>query len=161
MLVDIGYLKLIDYEVPVGNTGIIFVATLSGGMTPDGVALLEPIQIEWAYHRAASQLAFMGLINGDTFAFLRSSIPMTVADVATLVGYPIGDVQDWEAGVEPVPVPAWQIVADKCCQIDYRPWVTQIPVAPDFRPRRIRIHPDIPSVVTTMPSSGSGSNYPC
>lgn len=146
-MADVGTLDLIDYEIQVGRTGIIFVAALDGVYNPDDTATFEPLHIEWARHRAASQLACMGLVRGDTFQFLRESVPMSVADAAVLVGYTSGDVTAWEAGAT-VPVSAWQAMADYCCILDHRLGVTQMAVQPDFRPRRIRITPNVPAAGT-------------
>lgn len=141
---DVGHLKLLDYQIPVASTGIIFVASIGGTLSPEGHATIEPLQIEWAKHRAASQLAYMGLVRGDTFGFMRETVPMTVGEAADLVGYAPADVISWEDGTEEVPVAAWQRMADHCCAIDHRPGTTLTQLLPDFRPRVIRIQPNIP-----------------
>jgi hypothetical protein len=143
---DVGTLKLCDYRIQVGNSGIIFLASLSGFVNPDNSVVFEPIQIEWAYHRAASQIAFMGLIRGDIFAFMRTSVPMSVDDAATLVGYAPMDVMAWEDGAEPVPTSAWEALADYCCTLDHRPATHAMNGSPDFRARTIRIVPNVPMI---------------
>lgn len=151
MAYDVGTLKLLDYAIPVGNTGIVFIAALSGYVNPNGAVSFEPIQIEWAYHRAASQISFMGLIRGDVFQFMRLSIPMTVADAATMVGYTPTDVLAWEAGAA-VPYAAWESMADYVCTIDHRPAMHAMQTGtPDFRARTIRIVPDIPMIQVPRP----------
>lgn len=153
MAYDVGTLKLLDYAIPVGNTGIVFIAALSGFVNPDGSISFEPIQTEWAYHRAASQISFMGLVRGDIFQFMRLSIPMTVDDAATLVGYPPGDVLSWEARADDVPYAAWESMADYVCTLDHRPAMhAQQTGNPDFRPRTIRIVPNIPMISAPQPS---------
>ena len=143
---DVGDLKLLDYQVTVGSTGITFVAALNGTIDCDGLACISQVQIDWTYHRAASQLAFMGLVRGDIFGFMRQSIPLTVDQAATLVGYTSADVIGWEDLSTPIPVAAWQGMADYCCRLDHRPGVTTATALhPNFRPRLIRIKPDVPS----------------
>lgn len=150
-MADVGTLDLIDYSIQVGRTGIVFVAALDGVYNRDGTVTFEPLQIEWATHRAASQLAWMGLIRGDTFRFMRESVPMSLADAATLVGYTQGDLTAWEAGAE-VPFSAWVAMADYCLTLDHRAGVTQMPLQPDFRPRRIRITPNVPTLGVSVSS---------
>jgi hypothetical protein len=157
MAFDVGTLKLLDYLIPVGNTGIVFVAALSGVINPDGTLSFTPIQIEWAIHRAASQLSFMGLVRGDIFSFMRTSIPMSVADTATFFGITPDELLAWEARDVPLPVFAWEAMADLVCTLDHRPATHAMSVQPDFRPRTIRIVPNVPGISPQVP----GGPPPC
>ena len=148
-MADISDLKLIDYEFPVGNTGIIFVAALQGYFLANGVGIIDDHQIRWGWHRAASTLAFMGLISGETFRFLRESLPLTEVEAATLLGADVPSIQAWEAGILNVPITIWQTLAHTCSDVDQRPGSLYMPAqGMDFRPRRIRIVPDVPGKST-------------
>ena len=75
---DIELYDLIDFTMSVGNTGINFVAGLTGWRERDGTALFLPGATDAAYRRAASTLAFMSLVSGQTFAFLRTAQNLTI-----------------------------------------------------------------------------------
>ena len=142
---DIELFDIIDFTMPVGQTGIKFVAELTGWRESNGTALFVPGAIEAAFRRAASTLAFMMLVNGQTFQFMRQAHHMSTAQAATLCGVSPSDVTNWEAGRVPVPVTCWQAMADSACKADMRAGITwtALPTI-DLRPRVIRVYPDIP-----------------
>ena len=144
-LPDIELYDLIDFTMPVGTLGIKFVAGLTGWRESNGTALFVPGAIAAAYRRAASTLAFMMLVNGQTFQFMRQAIDLTTAQAATLCGVSPSEVSDWEDGTLPVPVSCWQAMADAACKADMRAGIvwTALPFV-DLRPRVIRIYPDVP-----------------
>jgi len=141
---DIETYDLIDYTVQVGNTGINFVGAVTGWRESDGSARFIPGAIEAVYRRAASTLAFMSLVNGQTFLFLREAQGLTQAQAATICGVPESEISDWEDGSLPVIITAWQTLADMACKADQRAGITWTAAPPaSFRPRTIRIYPDI------------------
>ena len=144
---DIELYDLIDFSMQVGTTGIVFVAGLTGWRESNGTALFVPGAIEAAYRRAASTLAWMALVHGQTFQFLRVAQNLSTAQAATLCGVPPSVVSYWEDGTTPVPVSCWQSMADSACKADMRAGITVTPLPyTDMRPRRIRIYPDVPFV---------------
>ncbi len=158
---DIELYTLIDFQMPVGNTGIIFVAGLTGFRESDGSALFIPGAVAAAFRRAASTLAHMALVSGQTFQFLRLAQNMTTAQAAALCGVPESEVTDWEDGTTPVPPSCWQTLADAAAAADQRQGImwTALPNV-DLRPRTIRIFPDVPyrgQVVPNCPPNPCGS----
>ncbi len=143
---DIGDLRLLDFMMPVGQTGIMFVAGLSGVLTAHG-PVFDPLAIAWAYRRAASQIAYMALIDGQTFAFMREAIPLTQAAAAALLGVDFSDLVSWEDRTVPTPPLVWLNLAKEVCVLDHRGPPTTLPFGkPDLRARTIRVFPDIPGV---------------
>ncbi len=141
---DIELYDLIDFTVQVGNTGINFVAGLTGWRESDGTALFLPGACEAAYRRAASTLAFMALVSGQTFQFLRTAQNLTVDQAAAICGVTSIQIENWEFGTVPVIITAWQTLADMACKADQRAGISCTPIQPSFRPRTIRIYPDVP-----------------
>jgi hypothetical protein len=142
---DIELYDLIDFSMPVGQTGLVFVAGLTGWRESNGTALFVPGAIEAAYRRAASTLAFMALVHGQTFMFLRLAQNMSTVQAAALCGVSPSEVSDWEDGTLPVPVSCWQSMADSACKADMRAGITVTPLPYiDMRPRNIRVYPDVP-----------------
>ncbi len=135
---------LVDFEMPVGRTGIIFVAALEARLTSAG-PIFSTVATLAAYRRAASTLAHMGLVSGPTFEFMRHAIEFSTAQAGTFVGVPEATVVAWEAGSEPVPTNIWYLFADYVCAKDGREFCPY-PTLPDldFRARRVRVYPDIP-----------------
>jgi DNA-binding transcriptional regulator YiaG len=157
---DIELYDLIDFSMPVGNTGIVFVAGLTGFRESDGTAQFIPGAVAAAYRRAASTLAHMSLVNGQTFQFIRLAQNMSVAQAAAFCGVMESEITDWEDGTTPVPVTSWQVLADQAAQADQRAGITwtALPTV-DLRPRTIRIFPDIP-YDATVPTNNCPPN-PC
>lgn len=137
-------LVLVDYTMPVGITGIVFVAALEARVTPNG-PIFSTIAIQAAYRRAGSTLAHMALVSGPTFAFLRTASTFTQAEAATFLGVPTSTIEAWENGSVPVPTNTWYLLADKVCAMDGREFCPYLTLPnPSFRARRIRVHPDVP-----------------
>lgn len=135
---------LVDFEMPVGTTGIVLVAALEARMASWG-PIFSTVATQAAYRRAGSTLAHMALVSGPTFAFLRASAALTVAETASFLGVPSSTIGAWEDGTVPVPTNAWYLLADKVCAMDGREFCPYLTLPdPDFRARRIRVHPDIP-----------------
>jgi hypothetical protein len=149
---DIELFDLIDFSMPVGQTGIVFVAGLTGWRESNGTALFVPGAVEAAYRRAASTLAFMALVHGQTFLFLRQAQNMSTAQAAALCGVTPSEVSDWEDGTLPVPVSCWQSIADSACKADMRAGITSTPLPyTNMRPRKIRVYPDVPGQPIPQP----------
>ena len=137
-------IALVDYEMPVGNTGIIFVAALEARIASWG-PVFDVVATQAAYRRAGSTLAHMALVAGSTFEFLRHAAAYTVPETAAYLGVSVSTVLDWEAETTPVPTHLWYQMGDRVCEMDQRgftPFIT-LPTL-DLRARRIRVHPDIP-----------------
>jgi hypothetical protein len=132
-----------DYYMNVGTTGIRFVAKLPAVLRPWGPQFLpEAIYASWL--RAASTMGHMGLVSGQTFQFLRLGGQLTVAQAATVLGVPAGDILLWESEVVDTPSHVWQELSAYVEGLDGRYMWHDFPVAPDFRPRVIRIFPERP-----------------
>jgi hypothetical protein len=149
---DIELYDLIDFSMQVGDTGIVFVAGLTGWREADGSARFLPGAQAAAYRRAASTLAQMALVSGQTFQFLRLALNLSVAQAATLCGETESTITDWEDGTLPVPVSPWQCIADAAASADQRAGITWTALpSVNLRPRRIRIYPDIPYPGVKLP----------
>lgn len=147
-------IELVDFEMPVGQTGIIFVAALEATMMSWG-PVFSTIATQAAYRRAASTLAHTGLVSGATFEFMRHGADMSVAGVASFLGVPTTTIEAWETGTLVVPTNQWYLLADKICALDGREFCPYLTLpCPDFRPRRIRVYPDIPRQSTQRTSGG-------
>jgi len=134
-----------DFYMPVGTTGITFVAALQGLSTAAGPTIFAATDQDAALVRAASTLARWGIIDGQFFAFIRGALKMSQADAAAFIGgVTVADVQAWEAGTVPIPRDNWIMLADEVCRVDARPGLENLALAPDRRARLIRVFPDIP-----------------
>jgi DNA-binding transcriptional regulator YiaG len=149
---DIELYDLIDYSMPVGNTGIVFVAGLTGFRESDGTAQFITGAVAAAYRRAASTLAQMALVSGPTFQFMRLAENLSTAQAAALAGVSESEVTDWEDGTTPVPPSSWQSMADYAAQQDMRAGITWTALpAVNLRPRTIRVYPDVPYAGQILP----------
>lgn len=137
-------IALVDYEMPVPSTGIVFVAALEARMASWGpVFSLDATKA--AHRRAGSTLAHMGLVGGGTFEFIRHALELTISDAAIYLGVTVGVIQSWEDGSVPVPTHLWYQMGDRICEVDGRGFTPYITLPKlDFRERRIRVHPDVP-----------------
>lgn len=133
-----------DFWMPVGTTGIVFVAALSGTSSASGPTVFPVDAQAAAYLRAGSTLARWGMVNPQFFAFIRLAMGMSQADVATFLDIPLVDVQAYESGTLLIPRSIWVRLADEICLRDPRPGLAHLSLQPDLRPRQIRIHPDVP-----------------
>ncbi len=151
---------MVDYEMPVFGTGIVFVASLNATVPPGDMPFdpnvaptIVPRLTDAAFLRAASTLAHMGLISGSTLAFLREAQKLTQADAAALCGVDTPTLQAFESGALRVTRDAWMTLADRACTLDSRglnPYLAFCPV--DLRPRRIRIVVDVTGPVINFTS---------
>lgn len=142
----VGKVGLYDFIIPVGTTGITFIAAIAGLLQVWG-PVFQPAAVQLANLRAGSTLVQWGLISGDIFAFERASIQLTQQDVADILVVPLLTVQEWEADEVPVPRLMWQEIAARVCKADQRSLPPDLQFAappPSFRPRRIRIFPNVP-----------------
>jgi hypothetical protein len=159
-LPDIELYDLIDFQMQVGNTGIVFVAAITGWRESDGTALFIPGATAAAYRRAASTLAAMSLVAGSTFQFMRLAQNLSVDQAAILCGVDDATVNAWEAGTTPVPFSSWQYMADAACKADSRPGIVYTaPQGVDLRPRVIRVYPDVPGL--PLPPQPPANCDPC
>lgn len=141
---QVGKVGLFDYLMPVGATGIVFTAAVPGLLREWGPVFSDAVQ-KAANLRAASTLVQWGLVRGDTFAFLRQALRMTQADVAAIDGVLLATVQGWEDGTIPLPRTAWSCLAFRVSLQDGRSGLDEYATPyPDFRPRLIRVFPNIP-----------------
>lgn len=141
-----------DFYMPVGTTGITFVAALQGLSTAAGPTIFAQSDQDACLVRAASTLARWGIIEGQFFAFIRQALKMSQADAAAFIGgVTVGDIQAWEADTIEIPRDMWVILADEVCRVDSRPGLVDLALNPDRRPRVIRIFPDIPQKSDTGP----------
>lgn len=141
-----------DYAMPVGSTGIIFVSPLPATIQPLGVPMFKAQDQRIAQWHAASDLADMGLVGGQTLRFLREAIPLTVTEAGALLGVPDATITDWEAEVTPVPRNMWLAVAHEVRSLaqEYGQPMTRLD-PPDFRPRVIRVFTPISDYYATGP----------
>jgi len=151
---QIGKVGLFDYLMPVGTTGIVFVAAIEGRLYKWGPLFEEPAK-KLADLRAASTLVQMGLIRGETFAFLRNALRLSQGDIATMYDVDLATVQAWEMNLIDIPISIWGDISCRIANEDDRGALTQYALTPDFRPRKIRVFPSIP------PALQSGSSLPC
>jgi hypothetical protein len=143
---QIGKVGLFDYLMPVGSTGVVFVAAVPGRLYPWGIVFSEPVK-QAADLRAASTLAHWGIIRGEAFTFLRNALRLSQSDIATMFGVTLATVQGWENNTIPIPVTAWGCTQSRVCIADGRVFLSKFAIDPDFRPRKIRVFPNSPQVV--------------
>ena len=140
-----GKLGLFDLLMPVGDTGLVFTAAMPGVLRVTGPSF-TPLVEHVAYLRAASTLIQMGLVRGESFAFLRYALQLTTADVATLYGVPESTVQGWEDNSIPIPPTVWNCFSQRVMVQDGRVLPANPAINPSFRPRLIRVFPNAPMV---------------
>lgn len=146
----VGKPGLYDFLMPVGSTGIVFVAALQGILQSWGPVFSPAVQ-KAAYLRAASTLAQWGIVSGDTFAFLAQGAQLDQAGVAARYNVPLATVQAWYAGTIPVPPITWWCLAHFVGSLDGRS-ISDFALPPgDLRPRLIRVFPNVPTPNTPGP----------
>jgi len=146
----IGKIGLYDYLMTVGATGIEFMAAVPGRLQIWGPVFALNVQ-KAANLRAASTLVQMGLISGDTFAFMRQALGFSQSDIATMYGVTLATVIAWEGNSIPVPRANWACLAYRVCIADGRGMPSDFALNPDFRARMIRIFPNIPMQAMQQP----------
>lgn len=144
-----------DFLMPVGTTGIKFVASLQGISSAAGPTVFAQADQDACYVRAASTLGRFGMVHSQFFQFIRLALQMTEADAATFLGVTVPDIQAWEVGTTPIPRDMWVTLVDEICRMDARPGLVNLALIQDLRPRLIRIQPDIPQVSGLQPSTPS------
>jgi len=149
---QVGKVGLFDIIMPVGNTGIVFVAAVPGTLYLQGPTFTPEVQ-QAAKLSAASTLAHMGLIRGETLTFLREALQLSQADYATLMGVPLATVQGWENNTIPIPVNAWGCTQSRVCIAAGKRFLTEYALEPNFRPRKIRVFPNVPMTPQPVTSS--------
>lgn len=142
---QVGKIGLFDYLMPVVPTGIVFVAAVPGRLYKQGPRFTDAVR-RASNLRAASTLVQMGLIRGESFAFLRNALGLTQAEVAAIDGVPASIVDDWETNAIPVPRSIWACLAFRVCVADGRTLPPDYALPPpNWRPRKIRVFPNIPT----------------
>lgn len=142
---QVGKVGLFDYLMPVGSTGIVFVAAVPGRLYQWGPTFTEPVR-KAADLRAASTLVQWGLIRGEPFAFLRNALRLSQADIATAYSVSLATVQGWEADTISIPILIWGALANQVSIADGRVKLAEYAIEPNFRPRKVRVFPNIPMV---------------
>ena len=142
----VGKLGLFDLLMPVGDTGLVFTAAMPGVLQVTGTASFTPPVEHVAYLRAASTLIQIGLVRGESFAFLRYALQLTVAEVAALYGVADATVQGWEDNSIPIPVSVWNCFSHRVMLADGRILPVHPAICPSARPRLIRVFPNAPMV---------------
>jgi len=142
---------LYDFAMPVGGTGVVFVAGLTGVLREWG-PVFTAIAMQAAYRRAGSTLAQWGVVNAETFGFLAQAAELTPNDLATRYGVSLPTVQGWLDGSIPVPSAVWRCLAALVCFLDGRN-LSDVAIPPgSMVPRVIRVVPNIPTP-SMVPSS--------
>lgn len=142
---QVGKMGLFDYLMPVGTTGVVFVAAMPGRLYPWGPTFSAEVQ-RASNLSAASTLVQMGWISAQPLAFLRNALQMSQTDVATLEGVLLATVQGWEDGSVPVPRLVWRDLANRVMQQSGRSMPPDQAMCPNMRPRKIRVFPNLPMV---------------
>jgi hypothetical protein len=138
-----GRVGLFDIQMPVGDTGLIFIAAVPGRLYPWGVDF-SPRVTHASYLRAACNLIQIGLRRGESFAFLRTALEMSQADVAAIYGVTTSEVMEWEDNTIPVPVHVWNCYSFRVMLADGMILPSNPAVCPSVRPRVIRVFPNVP-----------------
>lgn len=133
-----------DFLMPVGTTGIEFIAALQGISSASGPTIFAQDAMDASYVRAASTLGRFGMVYSQFFQFIRLALKFTELDAATFLGVTVLDIQSWEAGTVIIPWDMWIMLVDEVCRVDSRPGLDNLALIDDLRPRQIRIRPDIP-----------------
>lgn len=156
---QVGKVGLFDFLMPVGATGLVFVAAVPGTLTAAGPRFTELVQ-HVANLRAATTLVQMGLIRGESFAFIREALQTSIQELAESSGVDASTVVGWETNASSVPFNAWAAIATRACLADGRAMPSHHALSPDWRPRLIRVFPNVPSRGTPQPNSNQGAEYP-
>lgn len=140
--------------MPIGTTGIQFVALLPAILRPWGPEFSAANRHQ-AELRAATTLAQMMLIRGQSFRFMRMAIPMTEAELSVLLQVTVPEIQAWEAETVELPRGMWLALASYVAKLEGRDHYDNPPPNPaeTWRKRVIRVYPDFPvkSTQTSLP----------
>jgi hypothetical protein len=140
----VGKVGLFDLYMPVVGTGIVFVAAVPGTLFLAGPRFTEIVR-RASNLRAATTLIHMGLIRGESLAFIREALNLTFQETADLAGVPLSTVIGWENNTIPVPLHVWTALAQRACVADGRSLPANHAICPDWSLRQIRVFPNIPS----------------
>jgi len=133
-----------DVYMPVGDTGIVFVANIPAIMTKKGVKFRSRTY-RAALLRAASTLAHWGMRDGAIIAFMRTAANLNQQVLAAQCGVSEAVVQDWETDVSEMPRLSFDTLAALVCTLDQRNYGQGFQlVPPDGDTRLYRIVPAIP-----------------
>lgn len=154
---QVGKAGLFDLYMSVGNTGLVFMAAVPGVLFVEGPQFTEPVRRS-AELRAATTLVQMGLIRGESFAFIREALRLTQQETADSIGVGAPTLIGWEQNMVGVPINAWTALAQRACLADGRALPSHHALFADWRPRVIRIFPNIP--MRSAQQSGQGSQQP-
>ena len=141
---EVGKLGLFDLLMPVGNTGLIFKAAVPGVLQRWGVKFSSEVG-RAANLRAATTLIHMGLIRGESLVFIREALWLSPQELADSLGVVLSSVAAWESNAAVVPLHAWENLALLACFADGRTLPNHHALCPDWRPRVIRVFPNIPA----------------
>ncbi len=140
----VGRVGLFDLLMPVANTGLVFTAAVPGLLSLYGPVFTELVR-RAANLRAATTLVHMGLVRGESVEFIREALGLTPQQLAAISGVDLLDVSNWEANTVVVPIHVWGDLAARACLADGRTMPLHHALCPDWRPRLIRVFPNIPS----------------
>ena len=147
---QVGKVGLFDLRMPVGDTGIVFIAAVPGILYTSGPQFTEPVQ-RAADLRASTTLIHMGLVRGESLAFIRQGLRLSQQEVADLCGVTSPDVVGWENNTMVVPLTVWNAISQRACIADGRSLPLHHALCADWRPRVIRVFPNIPSQGVPQP----------
>lgn len=152
----------VDYFMPIGTTGVRFVARLDAILRAWGPEF-SASDMQRANLRAASTLAQTGMIRGQAFAFMRNGAQLTEAQAAALCGVDVPTLQAWEAETLSLPMTAWKTLAHYVTDLDGRDhYMTTPPCPPEnWQHRDIRVYPDFLTFSGQGPLGSDGGCIPC
>lgn len=151
---QVGKIGLFDLYMPVIGTGLVFVAAVPGTLYATGARFTDLVQ-RAANLRAATTLIHMGLIRGESLAFIRQALGFSPQEIADVAGVPLTTVTGWENNSIAVPLHVWTAIAQRACLADGRILPANHALCADWRPRQIRVFPNIPSRGVSQTSQGS------
>ena len=142
----------VDYKLPIGTTGVGFIAKLPATMRVWGPDF-DPLDVHQAEIRAASTLAQTALIRGQSLRFMRLTIPWDEPTAAAFLGVTVPVLQAIEAETVVTPRDVWILLADYVAHLDGRTHYDTSPPNPaeNWQPRWIRIYPDFPQKSNNTP----------
>jgi len=140
---QVGKIGLFDLLMPVGATGLVFTAAMPGRLYEWGPSFTDEVH-RVSNLRAATTLIQMGLIRGESVVFIREALRMSQQDMAILYGVTLETVIGWEDNSIPVPLNVWTCLSYRACLGDGRTLPADRALCPDWRPRLIRVFPQVP-----------------
>lgn len=89
--------------------GLVFSAEIPVQTSPEG-PVFHARDLRRFELSVARRLAELGVVTGEAFRFMRKSMGLTIAQVATLFDVEPEIVRRWESGDAPVPRPAFALL---------------------------------------------------